>query len=822
MMVAEVVFPLPFRNSFSYKVPGTLKGHIKERVRVIAPFGKRILTGFVVSLSSESSESGELKEIMDILDDEEIFSSAHLEFYKWLADYYMCSVGEALKLAAPYGFEIESKKRIIADQDFCGNLFDGEKNKESVRGKVLEILKQKSGTTFSLLQKLSGKKNIYSVVRKLESEGAVTVLDELPGAKTKPKLQSFVRIAKSADVIYENIALLEERTPVQVKILLELMGKKSREISLAKLLKKTAASASSVSSLQKKGFVEVYSKEIERKYTEHYSEQEQQFILSASQKQVVDETAEYIKESKFKPFLLHGVTGSGKTQVYIELARIAVEKGKSVIILVPEISLTPQITSRFINTFGDSVSVLHSRMSKGERFDSWRKINDGDKSIIIGARSALFAPVKSPGLIIIDEEHDQSYKQSDTIPRYNARDAAVMLASYTECPVILGSATPSIESMHNAKTGKYRLLSLPERIDNASLPSIVLVNILTEQKHRRMENVFSSVLLNKIEDRLKKKEGIILLQNRRGFSTQLFCGDCGEVEKCENCSVPMVFHINKNNLECHYCGLIKKVPEACTSCGSLSLKFFGTGTERVEDEIEYYFPNAKIRRIDSDSISRKNVLGKILNEFGKGEIDILIGTQMVSKGLDFPRVTLVGVISAETSLWLPDFRSDERTFQLLTQVAGRAGRSNIEGEVIIQTKNEKNFALQKVLLNDYEGFYQQESSLRKLRSYPPFSRLCLIEFKDKDEEYAKGASVDFHKRILSYRKNLEITQPIPAPLARLKGYFRYHIMVKSRRENDPGGGLMRKAVSESLVDFNKTSRFREVRHIIDADPQSIL
>jgi primosomal protein N' (replication factor Y) (superfamily II helicase) len=821
-MFAEVVFPLPFRNSFTYIIPKSLRSQVQERVRVIAPFGKRILTGFIISISNTTDDGKKLKELIDILDDKPVISESSLSFYKWLSDYYICSLGEAIKLSAPYGFETESKKRIITDQDFCRTLLNDEKKKESTRSKVLEVLSQKKQITFPSLQKLTGKRNIYSVVRTLESEGAVTVLDEISQGKTRIKLQKFIRAAKTADEIYENIPLLEERSPVQVKILLELVSKKNHSFLLSKLLAKTGASVSSIGSLQKKGLVEIYEKEMERKYHELYSEDEQKIVLTEAQQKIILEATQTVREQKFRPYLLYGVTGSGKTQVYIELAREALDLNKSVIILVPEISLTPQITSRFLKTYGQLVSVLHSRMSKGERFDAWRKIKEGKSRIVIGARSALFAPVASPGVIIVDEEHDQSYKQSDTIPRYNARDAAIMLASYAECPVILGSATPSIESMYNAETGKYTVLRLSERIDNAKLPVISLVNIIIEQKKKRMENIFSGVLLNKIEERLKKKEGVIILQNRRGFSTQVFCNDCGEVEKCENCSVPLIFHINKNAIDCHYCGFTKKVPPACSFCGSLSIKFFGTGTERVEDEIEYYFPSAKIKRIDSDSITRKNSLSRILNEFGKGEIDILIGTQMVSKGLDFPRVTLVGVIAAETSLWMPDFRADERTFQLLTQVAGRAGRSRIEGEVIIQTRNEKNFALQKVLQNDYEGFYQHEIFLRKAMFYPPFSRICLIEFKDLEEENAKGAAGDYYKLIERFRNKLKLTPPAPALIARLKGYYRYHILIKSIRDTDPGGAYIRKAVVDSLIEFNKTSRYREVRPIIDVDPQTVM
>jgi primosomal protein N' (replication factor Y) len=408
------------------------------------------------------------------------------------------------------------------------------------------------------------------------------------------------------------------------------------------------------------------------------------------------------------------------------------------------------------------------------------------------------------------------------IPKYNARDSAVFLGSLHNCPVVLGSATPSIESMYNAKTGKYEHLELPDRIDDAKLPGVVLVNISAERKKKRMENVFSKILLDKIEDRLRKKEGIIILQNRRGFSTQIFCDDCGEVETCDNCSVPMVYHINKNLIQCHYCGLVKDIPGACTHCGSLGIKYFGTGTERVEDELEFYFPSVKISRVDSDSITRKNELSKILLSFSKGEIDILLGTQMVSKGLDFSRVTLVGVISAETTLWLPDFRADERTFQLLTQVSGRAGRKDIPGEVIIQTQNEKHFALQMVLKNDYIGFYNREVTDREKLGYPPFTHIALIEVKDKSEKKARSATDDFYDELRAYKRWLNISTPAYAVISRLKGEYRFHILIKSKKDTDPGGAVLRKAILDSVIKYNQKSRYKEVRLSYDIDPQSIM
>lgn len=821
-MFIEVVFPLPFRKAFTYSVPADLQDQVKVGVRAVAPFGKRTLTGFIVNTASKTSVKEEIKPIKDILDDTPIVDKNTLKFYEWLADYYLCSPGEALKLAVPHGSEVESKKKIHIDKEFAAELFAKEKNKNTLKAKLLKELSVRNEVSISTLQKAIAKKNIYSALSSLQKLGAVTILDEVEKPKVKPKKVKYIKLSKELAQIYAAFPEIERRSPKQVKVLLELISAKGKSLPVAELLHKIEGTKSTIDSLVKKNFVEVFEKEIERRYSEEYTEEHQELILTDRQKVIVDEVSEVLNKKEFKTFLLHGVTGSGKTQVYIELVKIVLSLNKTALILVPEISLTPQMTSRLFNNFGDTVTVIHSRMSAGERYDSWRRVMKGKSKVVVGARSALFAPLRNIGIIVVDEEHDASYKQADMIPKYNARDSAVVLGSIYKCPVVLGSATPSVESMYNAQAGKYKLLELPERIDDAKLPKIILVNIAAERKKKKMENVFSKVLLDKIEDRLRKKEGVIILQNRRGFSTQIYCDDCGEVEMCDNCSVPMVFHINKNIIECHYCGLIKNVPGACTNCGSLSIKYFGTGTERVEDELEFYFPNAAINRIDTDSISRKSMLSRILLQFSKDEIDILVGTQMVSKGLDFSRVTLVGVISAETTLWLPDFRADERTFQLLTQVSGRSGRSKVEGEVIIQTMNEKHFALQKVLQNDHYGFYQREISDRKKMGYPPFSRLALIETKDQSNDKAKGAITDFYRELIKYKKWIKISDPHSAMIARLKGQYRYQILIKSFKENDPGGGILRKTILDSFVEFNRKSRYRDVRLIYDVDPQSII
>lgn len=820
-MFCRVIFPLPFRNPFTYSIPSEFSDAIKIGVRVVAPFGKRVLTGFVVELSDNAGTDAKIKPVKDVLDENPIFDSNSLKFYEWISDYYISSLGEALKNSVPYGSDIESKRKISADKDYCLELLSKEKKQTSIKAKILKVLSNKEVISITQIQKEIKNKNIHSALRNLEKLGALTVLNEIEGAKVRVKKIKHVRLCKSPDEIYQLLPELERKSPKQIVLLLELLSAKE-ELPLNELIKKTKTSQSSVNGLAKRNLIEIFDKEIERVYTASYQEENKQLILREAQQKIVNRVSEAIENNSFEPFLLHGVTGSGKTQVYIELARKAVAKNKDVIILVPEISLTPQITTRFINQFGDIVTVLHSRMSLGERYDSWRGIISGKYKVVIGARSALFAPLKNIGLIVVDEEHDQSYKQNDIVPKYNARDSAVIRAKFCNCPVLLGSATPSLESMYNALNNKYVLLELPERIDNAQLPTIKLVDLTIEKKKKRMESIFSKILLDEINDRIEKKESIIILQNRRGFATQVFCTDCGEVITCGDCSVPMIHHINKNILQCHYCNIARQVPKACPLCGSISLKFFGTGTQRVEDELEFYFPKLKIERIDSDAISKRDRLGEILNSFKNGEIDVLVGTQMVAKGLDFSNVTLVGVISAETTLWIPDFRADERTFQLLTQVSGRSGRSEKKGEVIIQTKNSKNFVLQKVLENDYAGFYKKEIELRLQGEYPPFTRIGLIEIKDEKEERAKAAIYEFAGFLKKYSKGLKATPPGEAIIYKIKGFYRYHILIKSKRSFDPAGKLLRDAILNSYLEFNQKTKFKDVKVIIDIDPQSII
>lgn len=813
---------MPFRNPFTYRVPDDFVDSVKVGVRVVVPFGKRILTGFVIGVSDTTDVKDKLKNVLYVLDENPIFSPASLKFYEWISEYYLCSLGEALRNSVPYGSEVESKRKVVSDTDFCGQLLKDEKNPKSLKAKLLEILAVKETHTVSQLQKILKKKNIYSALKSLEKAGAVSVLDIIEDAKVKVKMVKHVRLAKSIDDVYEQIPQIESKSPKQLVILLELISCGDKPVQMSYLLNKTKTHQTSLNSLTEKGLVEIFDREVERVYEETYSEAKKNVKLTPAQKEIVDLLKDDITGRKFNSYLLYGVTGSGKTQVYIELSKIAIKKNKAALILVPEISLTPQITSRFYNVFGSLTTVIHSRLSLGERFDAWRGIIKGKYRVVIGPRSALFAPLKDIGIIVVDEEHDSSYKQNEVVPKYNARDAAIVRASQSACPVLLGSATPSMESMHNARTGKYKLLRLEERVDNAKMPFIKLVDITAEKREGGVERIFSRLLIDEIGKRLTKKENVIILQNRRGFSTQVYCEDCSHVEMCPNCDVSLVHHINKNMLQCHYCGFTEAVPRACRNCGSLSLKYFGTGTQRVEDELAFYFPEAKIERIDSDSTAQKGQLGLILNSFRKGEIDILVGTQMVAKGLDFANVTLVGVVSAETTLWLPDFRADERTFQLLTQVAGRSGRSETHGEVIIQTRNQKHFVLQKVMSSDYEGFYNNEIALREKNFYPPFTRIALIECKDQVEQDARQAINDFYKYLNAYKNQVDVTPPAPALISRIKGFYRFHLMARTFKTKDPAGHILRTAITNAQSEYYQKSRYKEIKLIVDIDPVNII
>jgi primosomal protein N' (replication factor Y) len=611
------------------------------------------------------------------------------------------------------------------------------------------------------------------------------------------------------------------------------------DFQAADVLTRSGATNKALQAMVAQGIITVVRRELKREQEYGLDDQTLRIVLNADQRAVREAVTTAMDAATGKTFLLHGVTGSGKTQVYIECIKHAQAAGRSAIVLVPEISLTPQIVRRFKSHFGDRVAVVHSRMSSAERREIWRLAQRGDCQIVIGPRSAIFAPLPNLGLIVVDEEHEASYKQFDASPRYHARDIAVLRGSLESTVVLLGSATPSVESYQNTRAGKYTLLELPSRVDEVPMPAITIVDMTAERKRiyaalkeslppegRATLKSFqqpgiSPLLRSKIQDRLERKEGVILLQNRRGYAPFVECPDCGYTESCENCNVTLTYHITQKHLRCHYCGMVRRPYIICPQCGSAESKLRGIGTQRVEEDLATMFPDARVLRMDLDTTTRKGSHDRILRKFGSREADILLGTQMVAKGLDFPHVTLVGVISADTQMLLPDFRSAERTFQLLTQVAGRAGRSELRGEVIIQTHQPTHYALAHVLDHNFRTFFEEEVEQRRVLLYPPFSRLVLVETKGPNEEKVRKGAETFASLLRRGGDTTTVLGPAPAVLAKIKNQYRWHSIVKSDKQRDPSGHIVHTLIQQARQEYDQKAR-GDVKLLIDVDPAGLM
>ena len=802
-------------RQFTYEIPPALADAVRVGVRVVAPFRKRLLTGVVVDLSAESS-LGQVKPLQDVLGESPMYSDEMLRLTRWVSDYYLSSWGEALKAAGPTGTAVESSQFVRLISPVAGDT-------NEFRRKIIGELKDGKGLTVKQLGRKLGAIGLRYHIAKLEAAGVVEVTERLDEPRISIRFERYVQFKRDYTDPQNLTSVLNEldkQAPKQSAILLKLSQLQKvvdGGVSVVQLLAQSSASMSSLLALVEKGVVEFYDKESYRESEFAYHEPEKSFELTKNQAECIRQVNAAVESGEYATFLFHGVTGSGKTQVYIEAIDRASSNGKGSIVLVPEISLTPQIVDRFRKRFGEKVAVMHSRMSLGERYDAWRKIFKGEASVVIGARSAVFAPVRNLGLIVVDEEHESSYKQSDTVPRYNARDVAVMRCLINKSVALLGSATPSVESYFNTESGKYRLLNLPERIDDAKMPTIEIVDMKKKRREKLVFGSFSDELRTKINDRLAKKEGIIILRNRRGFSTYLQCGDCGTTEMRPNCDLALTFHKKKNHLRCHYCGFVKIPPVKCSYCGSDKLYYGGTGTQKVEEELAASFPEARILRMDLDTTSSRGAHDKMLTEFGNGEADMLVGTQIVAKGLDFPRVTLVGVINADSTMLIPDFRANERTFQLLTQVSGRAGRQDKVGEVIIQVTNRSEDILDYVSRHDYISFYKKEIGVRRELNYPPYSRMVVLEFRGKDVKQTSDAAERAAVRIRKSLPVLGVLGPAPAVIGRLLGKFRFQIVIKMSKQLDKAGERLEAVLDEIDVDVKRAYR-NSVTFFPDVDP----
>ncbi len=814
MPYAQVIVNVPIRHAFTYHIPKEFE-NIRPGMRVFIPFGKQMITGVVVNLLDKSPYSS-CKDIIDVLDAKPLISRELLSLTKWVADYYFASWGQAVQLALPKGIDKREKEIIhLVEEDPHIELTDRHRELYSLIGDHPDCSRD-------FLRKKFGAGSLSYLLNRLEEKGLISREKQIEGARVGQLMRKFVRIPDDYDArkkAHEDFLKYVHCRPAVDAYLMERAGQR---ILMSQLLKETGISSPTLQKMKRYNIVTIRQEALEREPDFSILEEEINLTLTPDQQGIVEEIKSELTQNRFKVYLLHGITGSGKTQVYIEALKQVLQKGKTGIILIPEIALTPQTVRRFKAVFTEKIAVFHSKMSPGERYDAWMACYEGRAKIVVGPRSALFAPLQNLGLVVVDEEHENTYKQTDTAPRYNARDTAVYRARQNNALVILGSATPSLESYYNTRRGKYVLKEMSERVDNLRLPDVHIVDMKTPANRVRPDiSLFSKLLAEKIEDRLAKKEQIILLQNRRGYSSFLQCKNCGFIPVCPNCDVSLTYHSYNEKLQCHLCGHNQPAFFECPNCGGEQIVYKGSGTQRIQKQLKELFPRARILRMDQDTTRGKNQHDSILAAFGNKEADILLGTQMIAKGLDFGNVTLVGVISADVGLALPDFRAAERVFQLLTQVAGRAGRGMKGGEVVVQSYLYSHYAIQLAKNHDYNGFYDQEIRFRKEYKYPPFIKIIQLIFSaQKTSDVIREArlfALNLNKLAKPYCK---VIGPSPAIVPRMKNRYRWQLLIKLNPQSDPTGKHT-KNIMENLVTPQKGARKSGVQIIVDVDPLAL-
>ncbi|MBQ9077410.1 MAG: primosomal protein N' [Muribaculaceae bacterium] len=734
---AEVILPLPLHSTFTYHIPDTLSDKIKVGHRVIVPFGrKKYYTAIVTSISPIKPDGYEVKDITMSLDGYSIVKHPQLKFWEWISEYYLCSIGDVYKAALPAGLKVESETFIELNSDYEEPDSDRLNEREAI---VCQLLDHSGRMTPAEIERKTGFRNVEAIASNLLEKGAIIISEKLM-ERYRSRQETYVKLTVpqgNNDAIHSAFDMVKNAKKQETVLLalLELSGftrkdSPAKEVSRAELLERTGLTAPIITAMAQKGIVEIYKKEINRfKYSGLVNGQLPS--LSDAQMQALDEIHRSFSVNDIS--LLHGVTSSGKTEIYIRLIDYVLQHGNQVLYLVPEIALTTQLTRRLQRVFGNKVMIYHSKFSDNERVDIWKKLLDSNEPcVVIGARSSVFLPFNHLGLVIVDEEHESSYKQYDPAPRYNARDAATVLASMHGAKTLLGSATPSIETYYKTQTGRYGLITLSERYEGVQLPDIEIIDMNTARKRHTVSGTFSDRTKLLARETLKRGEQVIFFHNRRGFAPLARCKQCGWVPKCEHCDVSLTYHRRFNELVCHYCGKSYQLPTLCPTCKEPGIEILGYGTERVEDEVETIFPDTKIARMDLDTTRNKDGYENIIEDFSQRKSQILVGTQMVTKGLDFEGVSLVGVLNADTIINFPDFRSTERAFNMLEQVAGRAGRRNTRGLVAVQTTQPTHHILSFLTSHNYIGFYNNEIEERRNFNYPPFTRLIYIYLKHRD------------------------------------------------------------------------------------------
>jgi primosomal protein N' (replication factor Y) len=797
----DVSLPVPVDQPFTYRLPETLRHRAKRGCRLTVPFSGRKLTGVIVEVH-DRQPSYSLREALRLVDEEPVLDDGLMRLGAWIASYYCAPLGEVYRGMMPLSGETrKGKVYALTDtgRDVARQLFLGDSEAEPSL-QVLRLLEARPLTENYLKTKFENAKRI---LQGLEKKGFVEV--EEVEADRDPLRASADRLR------VELIRFPEGKFPKPERELLAYLELHPGSHNLAEVETLVKSASVSARALARKGHVSLRTEPLLRSSGLPVITK----VLNEHQQKAFDAIAGALTDKQFHSFLLQGVTGSGKTEVYLRAIDAVLELGRNAMLLVPEIALTPAMAGQFFSRFGDRVAILHSAFNESERAEQWRRIRAGKAGVVVGTRSGIFAPVQNLGLIIVDEEHDASYKQGET-PRYNGRDVAVMRAHQCGAVVVLGSATPSMESRYNAEKGKYKLLELPERIEQRPMPAVELIDMRLEFLETRKQATFSRRMIEALQQRVENKEQTMLVLNRRGFSSFVACRACGERLQCVNCSVTLTFHRRDRRMLCHYCSYAEKVPSTCPKCQSEHLHFLGVGSEKVEDELHREFPEARIARLDRDTATAKKKFETILNDFREGNFDILVGTQMIAKGHDIPNVTLAGIVNADIGLGLPDFRAAERTFQLLTQTAGRAGRGSLPGIVLIQTINPDHYAIRYAAAQDYNGFYEKELQFRRAMRYPPFAALANVLVRHEKQETALRMSSEIGRLLDPAPEGIKVLGPAEAPVQRLHNEFRYQLLIKASNRKSLTEHLNRIRHHALEQKWNPTSL------VIDVDPLTLL
>lgn len=778
-LFAEVILPLAISKNYTYRVPYEQNDAVAIGKRVVVQFGKsKLYTAVVKALGELAPEKYEAKYIIEVLDDKPVVTAKQLEFWEWLADYYMCNIGEVMNAALPAALKLASETKIVLNPE--------QVDKDTLHDKeflIVEALEIQPELTVSDIAKLLGQKTVMPILKQMFEKNIINISEEV-SERYKPRKKTFITlnpVYNNPENLRELFPILEKRAPKQADALLAYikLARHQKNITKNELIEESGAGESSIKSLIEKDILFAEERNVSRLHHEEDGEPGNTFDLSAPQAEVLQSIRTQFKEKDVT--LLHGVTSSGKTQIYIRLIEEMVLNGRQVLYLLPEIALTTHIIERLRMYFGADIGVYHSRFNDNERVEVWQKVLSGEYKIVLGARSSVFLPFNDLGLIIVDEEHETSYKQYDPAPRYNARDAAVFLANRHAGKVLLGSATPSFESYYNARTHKYGFVELAERFGGVELPVVEVVSIAAETKQKTIQSHFTGVLMDGINQALENKEQVILFQNRRGYAPILMCKICAYTPKCINCDVSLTYHKSSGKLHCHYCGYREDTPNICPACGSTHLEYKGFGTEKIEDELSVLLPEARIARMDLDTTRSRNSLQSILNNLEEKKIDILVGTQMVAKGLDFSDVTLIGIINADSLLKFPDYRANERGYQLLAQVSGRAGRRGKQGKVVIQTYDIYHRVLKQVIENNYLDLYLTEMEERRNFAYPPFYRIINLDIKHKNPDVLSNQATYIAARLREHFGE-RVIGPEPPLVSRIRNYYIQSIMLKFEKD----------------------------------------